>query len=321
MAQFGRFAKNSLVRLVSLGRRSPGRLSAWAGVSSILSYQAESGLGRPEASLKLENIQQKWSHKYLLQQSSVLNVESASVTLTQTVVALQACAQSYCSHLAQLTGLLTMSSDGLPLAYSNQELYDMVVELRGILQIEKEALLELGVLFTYVRKLLDSVAETAFLVGAEYASLQASSRLATAEAQVKEELGMADRAEQELLQVERDNVIKIGKEKKEKKLDPEWVKGEVEKLDNIEIPLIPNTDEVKVTVKESENTNDEGSPQESFTFDRNSDELIKITVRQDEDDFIKISIKEDEDDNESEGLEDEENDLNNPPFKYKMPTF
>ena len=41
-----------------------------------------------------------------------------------------------------------MSSDGLPLAYSSMEIYDMVVELRGIIKMEKEALLELGTFFT-----------------------------------------------------------------------------------------------------------------------------------------------------------------------------
>ena len=85
------------------------------------------------------------------------NVESASVTLTQTVVAIQTCSKSYCSHLSTLTTLLTMAHDGLPLAYTSQEIYDNVVELRGILKREKTALVELGVFFTYMRKLMDSV--------------------------------------------------------------------------------------------------------------------------------------------------------------------
>ena len=42
-----------------------------------------------------------------------------------------------------------MSSDGLPLAYSSMEIYDMVVELRGIIKMEKEALLELGQVVLY----------------------------------------------------------------------------------------------------------------------------------------------------------------------------
>jgi hypothetical protein len=46
-------------------------------------------------------------------------------------------------------------------------------------------------------------------VGAGYASLQASSHLASAELQVKEELAMAEQA---LLGVKRENVVKVGKE-------------------------------------------------------------------------------------------------------------
>ena len=53
-----------------------------------------------------------------------------------------------------------------------------------------------------------------YAAGAEYASLQAGARLASAELQVKEDLGVAERAEQELLLVERENIVKVGKEEK-----------------------------------------------------------------------------------------------------------
>jgi len=327
MAQFVRFVAHSLRRnLVPTSRRGGVRLAAGAGISSLLSYKVESDLAKPEASLKLENIHQEWSHKYLLQQSSLLNVESASVTLTQTVVAIQDCSRSYCSHLKQMTSLLTMSSDGLPLAYSSMEIYDMVVELRGIIKMEKEALLELGTFFTYVRKLMDSVAETSFLVGADYASLQASSRLASAEEQVKAQLGLAEWAEQELLSVEKDNVLKVGKKEEVKKLDTEWVEGELNKLETVEIPKALNTeeDDVNVTVRESESdTNDkESSENKGFTFDSNGDELIKISVRESDDDQIKISIKKEEDEVKSDDDEQEiKNENISSNFEYKMPTF
>ena len=89
-------------------------------------------------------------------------------------------------------------------------------------------------------------------VGAGYASLQASSHLASAELQVKEELAMAEQA---LLGVKRENVVKVGKEEnREVKLDAEFVKEEVKKFDKMEIIKIPNSEEVKVTVIESEIT-------------------------------------------------------------------
>ena len=79
-----------------------------------------------------------------------------------------------------------------------------------------------------------------YVAGAEYASLQAAARLASAELQVKEELGMA---EKELLVVERENVVKVGKEENQRvKLDTELVKEEIKKFDKKETVELPNTD-------------------------------------------------------------------------------
>ena len=66
MSQFVRLVTSSLRRRLA---RPAVSLSAGAGMSSILSYQAESDLAKPENSLVLKNIEEKWSHKYLLQQS------------------------------------------------------------------------------------------------------------------------------------------------------------------------------------------------------------------------------------------------------------
>ena len=70
MASFVRFLASSWKGCLVPARsasRGGVRLAAGAGISSLLNYQVESDLAKPEASLKLENIQQKWSHKYLLQ--------------------------------------------------------------------------------------------------------------------------------------------------------------------------------------------------------------------------------------------------------------
>ena len=66
MSQFVRLVTSSLMRRLA---RPAVSLSAGAGLASILSYQAESDRVKPENSLLLENIGEKWSHKYLLQQS------------------------------------------------------------------------------------------------------------------------------------------------------------------------------------------------------------------------------------------------------------
>ena len=57
----------------------------------------------------------------------------------------------------------SMTGDGLPIAYTQEELYDTVVTLRSRIKKDKELLSELDILFSYVSKLVDSVAETSFL--------------------------------------------------------------------------------------------------------------------------------------------------------------
>ena len=57
----------------------------------------------------------------------------------------------------------SMTGDGLPIAYTQEELYDAVVSLRSQIKKDKELLSELDILFSYVSKLMDSVAETSFL--------------------------------------------------------------------------------------------------------------------------------------------------------------
>ena len=59
--------------------------------------------------------------------------------------------------------IFSLTSDGLPVAYTVEELYDRVVELKTQIKSDKQQLIELQTLFSYVRKMMDSVAETSFL--------------------------------------------------------------------------------------------------------------------------------------------------------------
>ena len=157
-----------------------------------------------------------------------------------------------------------------------------------------------------------------YVAGAEYTSLQAAACLASAELQVKKELGMA---EKELLVVERENVVKVGKEENQRvKLDTEFMKEEIKKFDKNEAVELPNTDEMKVTVFENVVAKDE--EESPFSFERSRDELIMISVRGDDDDGnIKITIKE-ADDEDLKPVDKEEDDINSNPYsQYKMPTF
>lgn len=110
------------IRSGSLLRRCTGSAISF---SIVTSFQ-ESNLEKPNYSLNLDNMKENWSHKFLLQQSrlllmiylrsqnisnlncSAMSMESCSVTLTQTVVALQSVANSYCDNLTELGTLLRL---------------------------------------------------------------------------------------------------------------------------------------------------------------------------------------------------------------------
>merc|ERR1712106_964680 len=103
------------------------------------------------------------------------------------------------------------------------------------------------------------------------------------------------------------------------KIDTEFVKEEVKKLDKMEDVKSIDTEEVTLSVIESKTTNDEKQKVEPFSFNSNSDELITISVRDDEENDIKITVKEEEEELESEENED---DIKPDYYKsYKMPTF
>ena len=104
------------------------------------------------------------------------------------------------------------------------------------------------------------------------------------------------------------------------KLDTEFVKKEIKKFYENEAVELPSTDEMKVTVFENVVVKDE--EESPFSFDKNSDELMKISVREDDDDgYIKITIKE-ADEEDLKAVDKEEDDINSNPYsQYKMPTF
>ena len=133
---------------------------------------------------------------------------------------------------------------------------------------------------------------------------------------------MAERAEQELLVVERENIVKVGKEEKQRvKLDTEFVKKEIKKFYENEAVELPSTDEMKVTVSKMRLQKMKTKVLFLFSFEKNSDEQKKISAREDDyDGNIKITIKEADD--EDLKPEDKEEDINlNPYSQYKMPTF
>merc|ERR1712058_55646 len=164
---------------------------------------------------------------------------------------------------------------------------------------------------------MDSVAETSFLVGAEFASMQASSRLAEAELQVKEEMDKAAQLEQELLFVEKENIENWGKKKEENEkvrktqIDIDSIKKHVESLSDVQITQ--QDDDIKITSIGEMGDKDERSNPKLFDFLDNSDDQIKITIKEKD--------SEDEDLKNADSLDSDTDKEAEEPPKYKFPTF
>lgn len=282
---------------------------------------------KPLSSLdRLEN--EDTSHKFMMKQASVLMVEAACRNLHHCVVAIQDLTNTYIRHLKELTGIFDMTVDKLPVAYTNQEIYDKLVDLRCKIKKERESLTELRILFNYVKKLMDSAAETSFLVGAEFSSILASERLSTGEKVVGQVMLEVERAEWELKKAEAAHIQRVGKmaTKDSDKLDEKTLLNEVERLG--EPPMITPDEDIKVSVFETDQSNVE--EKRVFTFDHNSDDTTKVTVKFEESDDIKISIKEEDfspTEPENEDYDDSKELLESiraPDLEegsYKMPTY
>jgi hypothetical protein len=149
----------------------------------VLTERTEGG-NKPEKSVTFTD-PPPLTHQFVLKQASVLSVEAVSRVLTHTVIALQEQNTCYCEMLRELIGIFELGGDGLPLVMTSQQIYEKMVSLKSQINSEKKAVQELHLLFIYVQKLMDAAAETSFLVGADYASVQASERLRSAEREVQ----------------------------------------------------------------------------------------------------------------------------------------
>ena len=148
--------------------------------------------------------------------------------------------------------------------------------------------------------------------------------------QVKQEVDKVVRMEEELLLLEKESIVNWGKEKEKEKakladtnssveLSVEDVKKQVENLKPVVSDDIPATDEIKITAIEELGADDGTKKSPLFSFLDNSDEHIKITVK-DENVFENESdVSKSEDDCESEKSDESETPSEIP--RYKFPTF
>lgn len=292
-----------------------------AASSSLLVVLAEE---RPPPNRSIQVSSPELSHAFLIKQSSILSVDAASRLLLHTLTALQDLNRAYCLHMQELTTIYEMSAGGLPLALTSQDLYEAMLRLRLKVKTERQQLSDLRLLWEYARKLMEASAETSFLAGAEYCSVEASERLASAQRHVDQELGAAAQLEAALRHGEQAHIAQGGgrppadgdgggifaetlgrllQELKEPPSEPP--------LTEEEIPIVAAPDEP--TSGDSSGGDEEEVTRPPFRFEGNSDDLIKITVKPDPED--------EEDALSSQRSREQPNDDSMSSSSYRMPTF
>ena len=148
--------------------------------------------------------------------------------------------------------------------------------------------------------------------------------------QVKLEVDRVVRMEEELLLLEKESIVKWGKEKEKEKLklaattssvelSVEDVKKQVENLKPVVSDDIPATDEIKISAIEELGADDGAKQSPLFSFLDNSDEHIKITVKDDNSFENESDVSKSEDGCESE--KSDESETSNETPRYKFPTF
>ena len=148
--------------------------------------------------------------------------------------------------------------------------------------------------------------------------------------QVKLEMDRVVRMEEELLLLEKESIVKWGKEKEKEKakladttssveLSVEDVKKQVENLKPVVSDDIPATDEIKISAIEELGADDGTKQSQLFSFLDNSDEHIKITVKDDDSFENESDVSKSEDGCESE--KSDESETSNETPRYKFPTF
>eukprot|EP00088_Acartia_fossae_P034401 TRINITY_DN3532_c0_g1_i18.p1 TRINITY_DN3532_c0_g1~~TRINITY_DN3532_c0_g1_i18.p1 ORF type:complete len:366 (-),score=69.41 TRINITY_DN3532_c0_g1_i18:91-1188(-) len=277
------------------------------------------------------------SHSFLVKQASQLSLESSLVLLNRSLSAYLDFTQQHSQDLISLAGIYEMQSDNLPMIFSNQELYNKMVELKIKIKEDTVKLTELCLLLDYAKKLLETAVETCFLVGNSHLASSASEQLNRIDMLLETERQKLDALRQDLRMAEVSHIDSTSSSDKSKKEEHEVV-GEknppqmeklVEGLKKVD-PLTQQSDQEDFKILRHQDDEKLETESPAFKFQDNSDELIKISVKESFAEELEgesnegEKLKDEQDSFPSEKVELEEKDYEKDgKFKstYKMPTF
>lgn len=244
----------SLCRQVLQNVKRPSTSVSFLLLATCTTDNANSKSDSPKQ-LKLLD-QREMTHEALIKQACTLTTNSSSQLLTQVLIAISDASQEYRKEISELMVLLDRNILLISNSDTNSlnDVEDLIVEQRLIVDEQQRVLLELISFMSYVEKMVTSTAETAYLAGAEQSSTLMCERLNSALDKIAEECAANKRSEEELLRLQEEFVVQLGELysrawKNDEMTEPETVSTEeVEKITPIDIfenPPNEGTDEAK----------------------------------------------------------------------------
>ncbi|XP_050573206.1 uncharacterized protein LOC126913938 [Bombus affinis] len=164
----------------------------------------------------------KLTPEYMIQQSTIDAVNSATQSLTVTYTAIMKISKEYKELLHEL---ITLSRETLEFNVSDSH-WDMIVELRSQVQSKKEILTKLTGYIEYVHKMAVAASELSYLSGLDNLSFTLTQRIDDALRIIKEEVNHIMILEQEYCGVQKEcikNSSKINNESTDKEKPNEFI--------------------------------------------------------------------------------------------------
>ncbi|XP_071858347.1 uncharacterized protein [Bombus fervidus] len=149
----------------------------------------------------------KLTPEYMIQQSTIDAVNSATQSLTVTYTAIMKTSKEYKELLSEL---ITLSRETLEFNVSDSH-WDMIVELRSQVQSKKEILTKLTGYIEYVHKMAVAASELSYLSGLDNLSFTLTQRIDDALRIIKEEVNHIMILEQEYCGVQKECIKKSSK--------------------------------------------------------------------------------------------------------------
>lgn len=160
-------------------------------------FDAKKPTAKEKLKLELPDVK-KLTHEYMIQQSTVDAVNSATQALTVTYLAIVKTSNEY---KVLLNELISLSRETLQFQVSDAH-WDMIVDLRSRVQDKKETLLKLTGYVDYVQKMAVAACELSYLSGMENLSATLSKRIDDALQNIREEVNYISTLEQEYCDVQ-----------------------------------------------------------------------------------------------------------------------